>query len=180
MSKTADDIERMLAKIEGRQVRCPECGGTDANIAVPVYELSPVRFAFTGEILVGENYDCESPTREVLPPKLICHGCKHEWPTPEGVELRWGEGVICECHETKLRREYEETVQLSLAGATCENEGCTLGAIWVEQGIRSDGIPYGAWFHVDTRGVAGERKCRVNAKTNDGKEYAQYCRVTLG
>lgn len=179
MATTSDDIERMLQAIEGRQVKCPECGSTDAHIKRATYEIAAVRFTMTGEIIVGETHDYSDPQSEFLS-MLVCHPCHHEWPVPEGVTFQW-ESIICECEEAKLRRQHEERVFLSSQGPKCENAGCGVECMYEVQGTRSDGIPYGRWVHVGVVAGVGDHShaCAVKAKTN-GKEHTQYARVTLG
>lgn len=178
MSKTADDIERMLRTIEGRQVRCPECGSTDAHMKRATYELMPVRFTMTGEVIVGETQDYATPNHSEFPSMLVCHPCNHEWPVPEGTTFQW-ESIICECEEAKLLAEHQQKVLLSAEQPPCQNGNCGEPCLYVVQGTRSDGIPFGRWVHVDTRGLAGEAACQTKATGADGKLYAQYARVTL-
>jgi hypothetical protein len=175
VSATADDIERMLTMVEGRQIKCPNCGKSDADLLIPYYDVTNAVWPLIGGVTAGETRDTIQIAGQ--PRMARCHLCDTTWPLPDDLVIEWNseESTLCDCERAKQHEKLVQRQLLSLSGeARCDN--CQKQVFWVVEGTNRDGIDYGSWFHADTRGCPGERECVSlpgNGSQTPVRRYAQ-------
>lgn len=172
MSTTSDDIERMLALVEGKQIKCPKCGQSDADLLIPYYDVTSAVFPLTGGVNAGETQDTIQIDGQ--PRMARCHLCGTTWPLPDDMVIDWNseDSTLCDCKRAAQVAKVELLQAFSLSGeARCNT--CKVQVFWVVEGTNRDGIDYGSWYHADTRGLPGERECHQGGITpSNGKTWA--------
>lgn len=155
---TSDAIEQMLAKIESRQVKCPNCGGTDGNIMIPYWDLCPARFEFDGTVRVSDAGDQNGITKDKLKVHVCCHKCNLTFELPDHATVVWDskEYIRCECEQESEDRRVRNLLRFIEDGEpTCTY--CKQVAYWVGLLPPENG---GQWSHARTEPPSVEqRRC---------------------